>query len=305
MSANQISTTTAKGLGTRSWFTVSEERKRAFRKFRQNPLSMVGLCIIVFLFAMALIGPYFVPYPKDATGALHMKDKLMAPSWDHWMGTDHVGRDILTRVVVGARVSLMAGIVVIFLAVIIGCTLGAIAGFKGGWIGELIMRVTDVFLTIPELILAMAIAAALGPGLFNVMVAVSLAWWPGYCRLTRASILSLRETQFSEAAKSLGASETRVLFRHLLPNALPTILVKASMDIGFAVLTTAALGFIGLGTQPPTPDWGAMIADGRRFIRESWWFSTFPGLAILLTVVGFNLLGDGIRDVLDPRSRTN
>lgn len=303
MSVQQLSPEATPVFTTRRWFSLSEERKRAFRKFRQNPLSMVGLSIIVFLFLVAAIGPFFVPYPDDATGALNLKAKLQPPSWDHWMGTDQVGRDILTRVVVGARVSLLAGIVVILLAVIIGCTLGAIAGFKGGWIGELIMRVTDVFLTIPELILAMAIAASLGPGLFNVMVAVSLAWWPGYCRLTRASILTLRETQFSEAAQSLGASGSRVLFRHLLPNALPTILVKASMDIGFAVLTTAGLGFIGLGTQPPTPDWGAMIADGRRFIRESWWFSTFPGLAILLTVVGFNLLGDGVRDVLDPRSR--
>ncbi len=303
MSVQQLSPEATPVFTSRKWFSLSEERKRAFRKFRQNPLSMVGLSIIVFLFLVAAIGPFFVPYPDDATGALNLKAKLQPPSWDHWMGTDQVGRDILTRVVVGARVSLLAGIVVILLAVIIGCTLGAIAGFKGGWIGELIMRVTDVFLTIPELILAMAIAASLGPGLFNVMVAVSLAWWPGYCRLTRASILTLRETQFSEAAQSLGASGSRVLFRHLLPNALPTILVKASMDIGFAVLTTAGLGFIGLGTQPPTPDWGAMIADGRRFIRESWWFSTFPGLAILLTVVGFNLLGDGVRDVLDPRSR--
>lgn len=285
------------------WFSIGEEKRRAFRKFKQNQLSMVGLGIIVFLVVVALIGPFFVPYPDDATGAVHVRNKLQAPSWDHLFGTDNVGRDIFTRVIVGARTSLLAGLVVILMAVTIGTTLGAIAGFKGGWIGEVIMRITDVFLTIPELILAMAVAAALGPGLFNVMMAVSLAWWPGYCRLTRASIISLRETQFSEAAQSLGASDKRVLFNHLLPNALPVILVKASMDIGFAVLTTAGLGFIGLGTQPPTPDWGQMISEGRKYIREAWWFSTFPGFAILLTVVGFNLLGDGLRDVLDPRSR--
>jgi peptide/nickel transport system permease protein len=306
MSADQMTeqaTTLAANTRPRSRFALSEERKRGIRKFRQNPLSVLGLGIIVALVIIALIGPFFVPYPKDATGAIHIKDKLMAPSWDHLFGTDQVGRDVFTRVIVGARVSLLAGLVVILMAVSVGTTLGAIAGFRGGWIGEVIMRVTDIFLTIPELILAMAVAAALGPGLFNVMLAVSLAWWPGYCRLTRAIVIQLRESQFSEAAKSLGASDRRILFRHLLPNALPTILVKASMDIGFAVLTTASLGFIGLGTQPPTPDWGQMISEGRKYIREAWWYSTFPGLAILLTVIGFNLLGDGLRDVLDPRSR--
>jgi peptide/nickel transport system permease protein len=193
--------------------------------------------------------------------------------------------------------------VVIALAFTVGTLLGAIAGFFGGRVSEAIMRVTDIFLTIPDLILAMAFAAALGPGLFNVMIAVSLVWWPGYCRLARANVIALRDSQFAEAAQSIGASRGRVLFTHILPNAFPTILVKASMDIGFAVLTTAALGFIGLGTQPPTPDWGVMIADGRKYLREAWWFSTFPGIAILLTVLAFNLLGDGLRDVMDPRAR--
>ena len=205
--------------------------------------------------------------------------------------------------IVGARVSLVAGLVVIVLAFTVGTLLGAIAGFFGGRLGEGIMRTTDIFLTIPDLILAMAFAAALGPGLFNVMIAVSLVWWPGYCRLARANVVALRDSQFAEAAQSIGASRGRVLFTHILPNAFPTILVKASMDIGFAVLTTAALGFIGLGTQPPTPDWGVMIADGRKYLREAWWFSTFPGIAILLTVLAFNVLGDGLRDVMDPRTR--
>lgn len=264
---------------------------------------MIGLAIVLALILIAVFGPLFVPYPQDATGALHIKEKLDPPSWAHPFGTDQVGRDVLTRVIVGARFSLLAGLVVILLAFTIGTLLGAVAGFFGGRVGEAIMRVTDVFLTIPDLILAMAFAAALGPGLFNVMVAVSLVWWPGYCRLARANVIALKDAQFAEAAGSIGASRSRVLFTHILPNALPTILVKASMDIGFAVLTTAALGFIGLGTLPPTPDWGVMIADGRKYLREAWWFSTFPGLAILLTVLAFNLLGDGLRDVLDPRSR--
>jgi peptide/nickel transport system permease protein len=244
-----------------------------------------------------------VPYPKDAAGAVHIADKLLPPSADHWFGTDHVGRDILSRLVMGARISLLAGLTVIVLAVSIGTLLGAIAGYFGGWIENVIMRVTDVFLTIPDLILAMAFAAALGPGLTNVMIAVSLVWWPGYCRLVRANVIALRNAQFAEAAQSLGSSKRRILFRHILPNAFPTVLVKASMDIGFAVLTTAALGFIGLGTQPPAPDWGQMVSEGRKYLRDAWWYSTFPGLAILVTVMATNLLGDGIRDVLDPRSR--
>jgi len=285
------------------WFRLTDGQRRAIHRFRQSPLSLAGLAIIVALILMAVLGPFFVPYPKDATGAVHVREKLQGPSWDHILGTDSVGRDVFTRVVVGAHTSLLAGVVVIGLALSIGIVLGSVAGYFGGRVSDVIMRVTDIFLTIPDLILAMAFAAALGPGLFNVMVAISLVWWPGYCRLTRANVISLRDAQFAEAARSLGAGSTRVLFRHVLPNAFPTILVKASMDIGFAVLTTAALGFIGLGTLPPDPDWGVMVADGRRYLREAWWFSTFPGVAILLTVLAFNLLGDGLRDILDPRSR--
>lgn len=282
-------------------FRLGERQRRAMRRFRQSPLSMLGLAIILVLLAIAVFGPFLVPYPEDASGALHIKEKLDPPTWAHPFGTDQVGRDVFTRVIIGARISLVAGLIVILLALTVGTLLGAVAGFFGGRLGEGIMRVTDIFLTIPDLILAMAFAAALGPGLFNVMVAVSLVWWPGYCRLARANVVALRDSQFAEAAQSIGASRGRVLFTHVLPNAFPTILVKASMDIGFAVLTTAALGFIGLGTQPPTPDWGVMIADGRKYLREAWWFSTFPGIAILLTVLAFNLLGDGIRDAMDPR----
>lgn len=273
------------------------------KQFRQNPLAFTGLIIVAILVIIAIIGPILVPYPEDAKGAVHIISRLMPPSADHWMGTDHVGRDILSRLLIGARTSLLAGTIVIALAVVLGTLLGAIAGFFGGRIETLIMRITDVFLTIPDLILAMAFTAALGPGLMNVMIAVSLVWWPGYARLVRANVISLRGAQFAEAADSLGASRFRVLFRHILPNALPSILVKGSMDVGFAILTTASLSFIGLGTQPPTPDWGQMVSEGRGYLRESWWYPTFPGLAILLTVIAMNLLGDGLRDILDPRRR--
>ena len=290
-------------VAARRGLRLSDGQRRAVRRFRQSPLSVAGLAIILVMLAIAVVGPFFVPYPKDATGRLNLKEKLDPPSLAHWFGTDHVGRDVFTRVIVGARISLVAGVVVIALALTIGTLLGAVAGYYGGRTSEAIMRVTDIFLTIPDLILAMAFAAALGAGLLNVMIAVSLVWWPGYCRLTRANVIALRDSQFAEAASSMGSSPQRILFRHVLPNAFPTILVKASMDIGFAILTTAALGFIGLGTQPPTPDWGVMIADGRKYLREAWWYSTFPGIAILVTVLAFNLLGDGLRDVLDPRSR--
>ncbi|MDP9469110.1 MAG: ABC transporter permease [Chloroflexota bacterium] len=301
--ADQRQATRPRTFRAGSRFGLSEQTWRAVRKFRQSPLSVAGLAIIIIMVVVAVVGPFLVPYPKDATGAIHIKEKLQGPSAAHLFGTDHVGRDVFTRVIVGARVSLLAGVVVIALALAVGTLLGAVAGFFGGRLSDLIMRVTDIFLTIPDLILAMAFAAALGPGLLNVMIAVSLVWWPGYCRLARANVVSLRDAQFAEAASSLGASRLRVLFRHVLPNAFPTILVKASMDVGFAVLTTAALGFIGLGTQPPTPDWGVMVSDGRKYLRDAWWYSTFPGLAILLVVVGFNLMGDGLRDVFDPRAR--
>lgn len=282
---------------------VSPNVRRSIGKFRQSPLPLAGLVIFVLIAVVAIAGPSLVPYPKDATSAVHISEKLQAPSADHWFGTDQVGRDILTRVVVGSRTSLLAGLTVIVLALAIGTLLGSIAGHFGGWIDNLIMRVTDILLTIPDLILAMAFAAALGPGLINVMIAVSLVWWPGYCRLVRANVIALRGAQFAEAAQSLGASQARLLFRHILPNAFPTVLVKASMDVGFAVLTTAAPGFIGLGTQPHDLDWGQMVSEGRKYIRDGWWFSPFPGIAIGLTVIAANLLGDGLRDVFDPRSR--
>jgi peptide/nickel transport system permease protein len=273
------------------------------RRFRQNPLSILGLVIIAFMLGVAAIGPFFIPYPEDVTGTVHIDRRLQPPSADHYFGTDEVGRDVFSRVVAGARISLGVGVIVLTVATAIGVSLGMLAGYFTGFIETLIMRVTDIFLTIPGLILAMAISAALGPSIPNVMLAISLVWWPGYCRLTRATVLAVKEQAFVEAARTLGAPEARIILRHVLPNAISPIVVKASMDFGFAVLTTASLGFIGLGAQPPTPDWGKMLADGRRYLPESWWYSTFPGLAIFLTVLGFNLLGDGLRDILDPRLR--
>lgn len=281
----------------------STEWKRRWRRFKQNRLSVVGAGIILLLILVAVIGPFLAPYPQDATGAVHISERLQHPSSTHWMGTDDVGRDVLTRLLVGSRISLGAGLVVLVIATVVGLSLGMISGYFGGWLDNVIQRLTDVFLTVPGLILAMAVSAALGPSLINVMWAIALVWWPGYCRLTRAEVLRCREEQYVEAARSIGTSSKRIIVRHIMPNIFTPVLVKASMDIGFAVLTLASLGFIGLGAQPPTPDWGKMIADGRRYLPESWWLTVFPGFAIFLTVFGFNLLGDGIRDVFDPRAR--
>lgn len=282
---------------------VRSEWSRRWRRFRQNRLSVVGAGIIVFLILVAIIGPIVAPYPRDATGAVHIPDRLLHPSSAHWMGTDEVGRDILTRLLVGSRLSLGAGFLVLVIATTIGMVLGMVSGFFGGVVDMLIQRLTDIFLTVPGLILAMAVSASLGPSLINVMWAISLVWWPGYCRLTRAEVLRRKEDAYIEAARAIGAPSRRIILRHILPNIFTPVLVKASMDIGFAVLTLASLGFIGLGAQPPDPDWGKMIADGRRYLPESWWLTLFPGFAIFLTVFGFNLLGDGIRDVFDPRAR--
>ncbi len=280
-----------------------ENVRRGFYRFRSNTLSMVGLCMLLVVILLAFIAPMVAPYPEDAAGATHVLERFQPPSAAHFFGTDKIGRDIFSRVLMGTGLALQVGIVIISLAATIGVTLGAVAGYFGRWIDDLIMRITDIFLAVPALVLAIAITAALGKGITNVMIGISLVWWPGFARLTRSLVLSLKEEAFVEAANGIGASHARILFRHILPNAVSPIIVKMSTDFGFAVLTAAALGFIGLGAQPPTPEWGAMINDGRAYFPSEWWVATFPGLAIFVVVFSWNLLGDGLRDVLDPRSR--
>ena len=230
--------------------------------------------------------------------------KLEAPSRAHWFGTDEVGDDVYTRVVLGARLSLQIGLVITLVAAAIGVPLGVVAGYVGGRLGEGIMRITDVFLAVPALVLAVAVVSALGPGIVNAMLAIALVWWPGYVRLVQGKALAISQESYVEAARAVGVGRLRIAFVHLLPNCLSPILVKASMDMGTAILTAASLGFIGLGAQPPFPEWGAMISHGRNYLPTWWWYSAFPGLAIYFTVLGFNLLGDGLRDVLDPKSQS-
>jgi peptide/nickel transport system permease protein len=293
-----------------TWTQWKEERESQIRNFKlilytlsRSPLSVIGFfCVSVFL-TIALIGPMIITYPGDIKGAIHMDQKLRPPSSNHPFGTDEVGRDIYSRVIMGTRLSFQIGLIIIFIAMGIGVPLGIIAGYIGGWLNEIIMRVTDIFLSIPGLLLALAIVGALGPGIKNAMLALSIVWWPGYVRLVQGKTLSLREESYVEAAKSIGASKLRVIFSHILPNCTSPIIVKASMDMGMAILFAANLGFIGVGAQPPIPEWGTMISTGRNYLPDHWWMATFPGMAILITVLGFNLLGDGLRDVLDPQSR--
>jgi len=276
--------------------------RRQTMRFTQNRMAVAGLGIVVLLVLAALLAPVIVPYPEDAAGAVHTENALLAPSTAHLFGTDDLGGDVFSRVIFGARYSLAIGLTIVLLAFLIGVPLGAIAGFSGGFVNELIMRTTDIFLTIPGIVLALAIGAALGPGLVNAAIALALVWWPGFCRLTQGQVLALREQTYVEAAGVVGAGQRRVIFRHILPNAMTPLIVKFSMDIGFAILTAAGLSFIGIGAQPPTPEWGAMVNTGRQFMPDWWWYATFPGLAIFLAVFAFNMLGDGVRDAFDPRT---
>ena len=276
--------------------------RRQTRRFTQNRMALAGLGLVALLVLAALLAPVIVPYPEDVAGAVHTQDALLPPSAAHLFGTDDLGGDVFSRVVFGARYSLAIGLAIVALAFLIGVPLGAIAGFAGGFVNELIMRTTDIFLTIPGIVLALAIGAALGPGLVNAAIALALVWWPGFCRLTQGQVLALREQTYVEAAEVVGARQGRVIFRHILPNTLTPLIVKVSMDIGFAILTAAGLSFIGIGAQPPTPEWGAMVNTGRQFMPDWWWYATFPGLAIFLAVFGFNMLGDGVRDAFDPRT---
>jgi peptide/nickel transport system permease protein len=275
--------------------------RRSFRLLARIPSAWIGVTLVSLLIAVALAGPAAAPYDPFHISAA---DKLRPPSPAHLFGTDDLGRDLLSRVLTGARISLTVAAVVLILAMVVGVGLGLIAGYWGGWMDEVLMRTTDVFLAFPRLVLAIAIAATLGPGLSNTVVAIALSWWPWYTRLVRGQLLSLREQEYVLAAVSLGAGRPRILLQHLLPNVGTTIVIQASIDIGFAILATASLSFIGLGAQPPTPEWGAIIAQARSYMVDAWWYPTFPGLAIFLAVLGFNLLGNAVRDAFDPRLRS-
>lgn len=280
-----------------------EQRKinKKIRKLLRNKLTLVGFVLVSIVIFCAIFANVLAPHPEDVTGAIDFASMNLPPSSEYWFGTDEVGRDIFSRVLFGAQYSLIMGVVVLSIAIIIGVPLGLIAGFWGGKVNTIIMRLTDIFLSIPSIILAMAVAAIMEPSLVNSMIAISFGWWPWFTRLVQAETLKIKNEQFILASKGIGASNWRIAFIEILPNCLSTIIVKASTDIGFVILTGASLGFLGLGAQAPTPEWGTMVAEGRVYLPTMWWQTTFPGLAILFTVLGFNLLGDGLRDYFDVR----
>ena len=276
---------------------------RIWLALKANRLAMVGLWIVVILALLALFAPLIAPYdPLEGIGGLRGA-RLEAPSWDHWMGTDDLSRDILSRVLYGSRLTLLVVLLVAVIATPIGLAVGTTAGYFGGWVDVVLMRITDIFMAFPRLILALAFASALGPGIENAIIAIAITAWPPYARLARAETLTIRETDYINAARLQGASPLRILWGHVTPQCLSSAIVRVTLDMAGIILIAAGLGFLGLGAQPPQPEWGAMIAGGRRFIIDQWWVATMPGLAIFVVALGFNLLGDGLRDVLDPKAQ--
>lgn len=268
------------------------------KRFLKRKVSIVGLVILAIFFLMATIGPFLCQYDPLAQDTTIISQ---GPSAEHWFGTDNVGRDIFDRVVHGSRISLTVGMISVSIAAVVGILLGSIAGYYGGRTDNIIMRILDVFMSVPGILLSLSIAAALGPGLFNLMIAVGIGSVPGYARIVRASILSVKEQEYIEAAHCIGCSNARIIFRHVLPNCLAPIIVQATLGVASAILVASSMSFLGLGLEPPIPEWGAMLSVGRPYIRDYWHLVAFPGMAIMITVFSLNVFGDGLRDALDPR----
>jgi peptide/nickel transport system permease protein len=276
--------------------------KNLLKKALANPLAMTGYIIIVCVFLLAMLAPIIAPYDPDD---INVKAILLGPSWQHWMGTDGLGRDVLSRMLFGGRISLLVGLVAVGISTAIGIVLGAIAGYYRGWVDTFIMRLVDVMLSIPSFFLILAVIAFLTPSIINVMIVIGLTSWMGVTRLVRAEFLSLQGREFVQASRTLGAKDARLIFTHLLPNSLTPIIVSSVLGVAGAVLLESGLSFLGLGVQAPQASWGNILSDGKNYIQFAWWLSLFPGLAILITVLGYNLLGEGLRDTLDPRSNSS
>jgi len=271
------------------------------RGLRANPLLVVGAVASTCIVIVALLAPLLAPFPGDAGTATNPFAVLHPPSAQHWFGTDNVGRDILSRVLYGARISPLIALIVLLIAGAIGIPLGLAAGYFGGWLDEVIMRITDIFLAFPPLLLALAFAAVLPATLTTVIIAIAISWWPWYVRLIRGQAASVTGRPYIEACRALGIRQRRIILRHVLPNSITPLIVQMSLDVGGVILTASALSFLGLGPQDPIPDWGLMVSEGQAYFTTAWWAVTFPGIAILLTAFAFNLLGDGLRDLLDPK----
>lgn len=272
-------------------------RDVVWQRFRHNRMALTGAAIVLFMFLMAAAASFTSVDPA----AIDVSKSLMPPSWEHPLGTDDLGREVLVRMLFGARISLLVGFVAVGISTLIGIICGALAGYYGGWIDAVMMRFVDIMLCFPSFFLILAVIAFLDPSIWNIMIVIGLTSWMGVARLVRAEFLSLRQRDFVLAAQAMGASDVRLIFRHILPNAMSPVLVSATLGVAGAILTESALSFLGIGVQPPTPSWGNMLIVGKQTLGSAWWLSVFPGLAILVTVLGYNLLGEGIRDALDPR----
>jgi peptide/nickel transport system permease protein len=274
-------------------------RQREFwARLKRNRMAMTGLALVLGLFVVSIFAPWLAPYDPNL---IDLKQVLMPPSPAHYLGTDTLGRDVLSRIIFGSRVSLKVGFVAVGLATLIGLLIGALAGYYGGWVDSALMRLVDLMLCFPAFFLILAVIALLEPSIWNIMAVIGLTGWMGVARLVRAEFLSLREREFVTAARALGAGDIRLILRHMLPNALAPVMVSATLGVAGAILTESALSFLGLGVQPPTPSWGNILTAGKDNIEIAWWLSVFPGLAILITVMSYNLLGEGIQEAIDPR----
>ena len=274
---------------------------RTWRTFAGNRLAVTGLVIVLALVAVALLAPWLAPHSPtvgDLAGS-----RLLPPSATHWLGSDDQGRDILSRLIHGARITLVVVVLVAVLAAPVGLVVGTVAGYAGGWVDALLMRITDIFLAFPRLILALAFVAALGPGIENAVIAIAITSWPPYARIARAETLTIRGSDYIAAVRLIGASPARIVLRHIVPLCLGSVIVRVTLDMAGIILTAAGLGFLGLGAQPPMPEWGAMIAAGRAYVLDQWWVAAAPGAAIFVVSLAFNLLGDGLRDALDPKGQ--
>ena len=285
--------------------TVKTAKKRSqlsmvWARFRRNKMAMAGLVIILILVILAIFAPFIAPYEYARQ---NLDYRLQPPSGAHWFGTDHLGRDMFSRIIFGSRISLQVGLISIGIATFIGGFLGAITGYYGGLLDNAVMRIMDIILAIPGILLAITIIAILGHGLTNVMIAVSIGMIPVEARVVRASVITVRDQEFVEAAKAVGTGDLRIIFKHILPNAMAQIIVQATLGVAGAILTAAALSFLGIGIQPPTPEWGTMLSEGRMNLRDHWHVTVIPGLAIMTTILALNLLGDGLRDALDPKQK--
>ena len=287
-------------LPSRTFLSLRRRLRILWRFTKSSPLNAFALLLVLGVLFCAIFGPLLAPYAPDST---NFANTLAAPSVHHLFGTDELGRDLFSRILYGTRISLEVAAIILSFAVVFGTLLGIVSGYLGGLVDEIIMRITDLFLGFPALILAAAIAATLGPSLNHTIIALAIVWWPWYARLARGQVLALREREFIVAAGISGASVPRVVLRHLLPNIYSLMVVQLSMDVGNAILSTSSLSFLGLGAQPPEPEWGAIISQGSGYILNAWWYVTFPGIALALTVLGFNLLGEGLRDWMDPKLR--